>query len=159
MNPPNPSRSIAAYAALLALTFAAPAVAAFFPGPGEWYAGLTKPAWNPPGWVFGPVWTLLYLLMATAAWRVWRRTGLVSRPMTLYFLQLALNAAWTPVFFGARAITPALIVLLVLFAAIVATLDAFRRVDRAAAWLLAPYLAWSGFATFLNFTLWRLNPP
>jgi tryptophan-rich sensory protein len=97
--------------------------------------------------------------MATAAWRVWRCIGLRSRPVALYFVQLALNAAWTPVFFGARAIGTALIVLLVLFAAIVATLDAFRRVDRAAAWLLAPYLAWSGFATFLNFTLWRLNPP
>jgi tryptophan-rich sensory protein len=152
-------RSLAAFAGLLALTFTAPAVAALFPGPGNWYAELNKPAWNPPSWVFGPVWTLLYLLMATAAWRVWRCIGLRSRPVALYFVQLALNAAWTPVFFGARAIGTALIVLLVLFAAIVATLDAFRRVDRAAAWLLAPYLAWSGFATFLNFTLWRLNPP
>lgn len=151
-------RSLAAYAGLLALTFAAPALAALFPGPGDWYAGLSKPAWNPPGWVFGPVWTLLYLLMATAAWRVWRRIGLRSRPLAFYFLQLALNAAWTPVFFGARAIGPALLILLLLFAALLATVAAFRRVDRAAAWLLVPYLAWSGFATLLNFTLWRLNP-
>lgn len=152
-------RSLAAYAGLLALTFAAPAVAALFPGPGDWYASLNKPSWNPPGWVFGPVWTLLYLLMATAAWRVWRRRGLCSRPLVLYFIQLALNAAWTPVFFGARAIGPALIVLLLLLATLLATVAAFRRVDRAAAWLLAPYLAWSGFATFLNFTLWHLNSP
>ncbi len=155
MNP----RSLAAYTGLLALTFAAPALAAFFPGPGDWYAGLNKPTWNPPGWVFGPVWTLLYLLMATAAWRVWRRTGLRSRPLALYGLQLAFNAAWTPVFFGARAIGPALILLLLLLAALLATVAAFRRVDRAAACLLAPYLAWSGFATCLNFTLWRLNSP
>lgn len=159
MNPPTPARSIAAYAALLVLTFAAPAVAAFFPGPGDWYAALNKPAWNPPGWVFGPVWTLLYLLMSTAAWRVWRRTGLASRPLGWYGIQLVLNAIWTPVFFGAQAIGAALVILLLLLAALLATVNHFRRIDRAAAWLLAPYLAWSGFATFLNFTLWRLNPP
>ena len=138
--------------------FAAP-VSASWARPDAWYAALVKPAWNPPGWVFGPVWTTLYLLMGTAAWLVRRRGGWGAqrRPLRWFAAQLALNALWTPLFFGFHRIDLALLEIVVLWAAIVATIVAFARTSRAAAWLLAPYLAWVSFATFLTFTLWRLN--
>lgn len=127
--------------------------------PGEWYASLRKPAWNPPGWIFGPVWTALYTMMAVAAWMVWRHGGFTAqrRPLALFLLQLALNAAWTPLFFGWHRPGLAFAEIVLLWLAIAATLVAFRPVSRAAAWLLAPYLAWVSFATVLNLTLWRLN--
>ncbi len=127
--------------------------------PGDWYAGLNKPSWNPPNWVFGPVWTTLYLLMGVSAWRVWRRTDFTQgRGAIGWFLaQLALNATWTPVFFGLHEPGWALLVIVALCLAIVATMRAFRRHDRPAAALLIPYLAWVGFAAFLNGALWRLN--
>jgi tryptophan-rich sensory protein len=105
------------------------------------------------------VWTALYAMMAVAAWRVWRRGGLAAqrRPLALFLGQLALNAAWTPLFFGLHRPGLAFAEMLLLWLAIAATLAAFRRVNRAAAWLLAPYLAWVSFAAVLNFTLWRLN--
>lgn len=138
------------------LTFAAPAAAALTP-PGPWYQGLHKPAWNPPAWLFAPVWTCLYLGMAVAAWLVWRKGGPRSA-LGLYLVQLALNAAWTPVFFGAHQLGAGLAVILALWVAIALTLRAFWRVSRPAGLLLAPYLAWVSFATCLNFALWRLNP-
>lgn len=142
----------------LALTFCAPALG-IFGMPGEWYASLHKPSWNPPPWIFGPVWTTLYTMMAVAAWWVWRRGGWrVQRgPLTLYLIQLALNAAWSPLFFGMRAPGLALIDILLLLAAIVATLAAFARVHRFAGLLLVPYLLWVSFATVLNLTLWQMN--
>lgn len=142
----------------LALTFGAAALGAFFM-PGEWYASLAKPSWNPPSWVFGPVWTTLYTLMAVAAWLVWQRGegGVRRRALGLYLGQLVLNAAWTPLFFGLHLLGVALVEMLLLWVAIVATIAAFHRVHRLAAWLLVPYLAWVSFAAFLNFTLWRLN--
>lgn len=126
---------------------------------GGWYAALNKPSWNPPSWVFGPVWSLLYILMALAAWRVWLRGGFAAqrRALALYFVQLVLNAAWTPIFFGARSPGWALLEIILLWLAIAACVAAFRRVDRIAWALLLPYLAWVSFAAFLNFTLWRLN--
>ena len=128
--------------------------------PGEWYATLRKPSWNPPPWIFGPVWTALYLMMATAAWLVWRRGGWAGqrRALTLYLVQLALNAAWTPLFFGLKMPGLAFAEILLLLAAIVATALAFRRVSKGAAALLVPYMAWVSFAAFLNYTLWSLNP-
>jgi tryptophan-rich sensory protein len=126
--------------------------------PGTWYATLVKPAWNPPAWVFGPAWTLLYTLMALAAWLVWKRVGW-GRPLWLYFLQLLLNAAWTPIFFGAQQLGWALVEIVLLWIAILFTLRSFYRVSRTAGALFAPYLAWVTFATVLNFTLWRLNLP
>lgn len=154
----TPMKSALAAAGWLLLTFLAPALGAFSP-PGPWYAALAKPAWNPPAWIFGPVWTILYLSMAFAAWWVWRCGGwrVQSRPLTLYLVQLALNAAWTPLFFGLKQPGLALIAILLLWAAIIATARAFQPVSRAAALLLVPYAAWVGFAAFLNFTLWRLN--
>jgi tryptophan-rich sensory protein len=138
--------------------FLAPALGSWS-RPGEWYALLNKPAWNPPSWIFGPVWTLLYLCMGLAAWLVWRRGGLREQrtPLLLFFTQLALNALWTPLFFGLHQPGLALVNILFLWAAIIATIAAFRRVSGKAAALLLPYLAWVSFASFLNFTLWRLN--
>lgn len=156
----TPSAPIAAIGLLgwLVLTFLTPA-AGFAARPGEWYDALEKPSWHPPAWVFGPVWTTLYLLMAVAAWLVWRRGGWVARkrPLGLYLLQLVLNAAWTPVFFGMQSTGLALVVILLLLTAIVATLKAFSSVHRTAAGLLVPYLLWVNFATVLNLTLWFLN--
>ena len=158
MTPRSKLRQAAGLAGWVVLTFLAPLCGALTP-PGDWYAGLEKPAWNPPGWVFGPVWTALYLMMATAAWLVWRRGGWAAqqRPLALYLVQIALNAAWTPLFFGAHAIGLALVEILALWIAILLTLLAFDRVSRPAAALLLPYWLWVGFASWLNFTLWRLN--
>jgi len=143
---------------LIAITFCAAGVGAFAM-PGAWYASIQKPSWNPPAWIFGPAWTLLYTLMAVAAWMVWKRGGFAAQkgPLTLYFIQLALNAAWSPIFFGAHAMGWALVEIVVLWVAILSTMMSFFRVSKGAGGLLVPYLAWVSFATFLNFTLWRLN--
>jgi tryptophan-rich sensory protein len=142
-------------AGLILVTFCAPLAGMFSP-PGDWYASLNKPEWNPPGWIFGPVWTALYLMMAVAAWLVWRRDGW-RRPLWRYFMQLVLNAAWTPVFFGAHELGWALVVILVLWLAILVTAVGFFNISKPAGWMLVPYLAWVTFAAFLNFTLWRMN--
>ncbi len=138
------------------VTFCAPLLG-MFSMPGAWYAALNKPEWNPPPWIFGPVWTLLYLVMALAAWLVWKRDGW-QRALKLYFIQLALNAAWTPIFFGAHELGWALVEITLLWSAILLTMFSFFRISRAAGWMLVPYLTWVTFATFLNFTLWRMNP-
>ncbi len=129
---------------------------------GSWYPTLAKPAFNPPDWLFAPVWTTLYLMIAFAGWRVWRLRGWtgprgLDPAMLAWALQLALNLCWSFVFFGARMIGAALVEIAVLFVAIVATGWSFWRVDRLAAWLLLPYAAWVGFAAVLNAALWRLN--
>jgi translocator protein len=139
----------------LAVGFVAGQVTA--PNIASWYAHLAKPVFNPPAAVFAPVWTALYVLMAVAAWRVWRKTGWRSAAMGLWLVQLALNFCWTFIFFGAHALLAALLELGVLWVFILACLVAFRRADRWAAWLLVPYLAWVGFAGFLNYAVWRLN--
>lgn len=124
-----------------------------------WYPGLTKPAWNPPNAVFGPVWTLLYLMMAVAAWLVWRRRdrSAIKTALALFGLQLALNVAWSLIFFGLQRPGVALFEIVLLWLAIAATLGAFTRVSRTAGYLLVPYLAWVSFAAALNFAIWRLN--
>lgn len=124
-----------------------------------WYPTLAKPAFTPPSWLFGPVWTTLYLLMGVALYLVWRSDrGRARRAaLAVFGVQLVLNAAWTMVFFGAQAILGGLVVVLALLAAILATVAAFARVDRRAAALLVPYLLWVGFATALNYEIWRLN--
>jgi len=149
-------RQAFALAGFILITFTAPLLAVGSM-PDAWYAALMKPSWNPPAWLFGPVWTMLYTLMAIAAWLVWQRIGF-SRSLGLYFAQLLLNAAWTPLFFGAHQLGWALIEILVMWVMILLTLLSFRRVNPAAGWLFLPYLAWVSFASFLNFTLWRLNP-
>jgi benzodiazapine receptor len=125
----------------------------------SWYDTIAKPDWTPPDWLFGPVWTTLYVLMGVAAWRVWRR----SRPgggrgaLGLFGLQLALNAVWSFLFFGLRAPGPAFVELIALWVCIAATAVAFWRWDRLAAGLLAPYLLWVSFAGALNLSIWLLN--
>jgi translocator protein len=121
-----------------------------------WYAGLVKPSFNPPNWLFAPVWTALYLLMAIAAWLVWRR-GNARTPLMLFALQLVLNSIWSLLFFGLHRVDLALLDIVLLLGTIVATAVAFRPRSAVAALLLAPYLAWVSFATVLNFAIWRLN--
>ena len=152
-------RSVLPWLAFVLLSFGATIPGAASP-PGEWYESLAKPTWTPPGWAFPVVWTTLYALMGTAAWLVWRERASkpgVTGALILFLVQLALNAAWTPIFFGAHHIQAALVVLLILWLAILATLVAFARVRPLAAWLLAPYLAWVTLAAALNFEIWRLN--
>ena len=125
---------------------------------GSWYAGLAKPSWNPPNWIFGPVWTALYAMMAVAGWLVWRRGGSQSRIALRWFaIQLALNVGWSAVFFGLQLPGLAFLEIQVLWVAIAATLVTSWKVSRAAGILLAPYLLWVSFATILNFAIWRLN--
>lgn len=125
----------------------------------DWYATLEKPSWNPPNWIFGPVWTTLYVAMAVAAWLVWRRKDVasVSMPLAIFGLQLVLNVAWSGLFFAMRSPGLALIDVMLLWIAILATIATFARVSRPAAILLVPYLAWVSFATLLNATIWHLN--
>jgi benzodiazapine receptor len=141
----------------LALTFCAATGA--FVSKGDWYADLVKPTWNPPGWVFGPVWTALYIMMAVAAWLVWRQGGWKRqrRPLTLYLMQWLLNAIWTPLFFALHQPGWAFAEILVLLATILVTILMFGRVRLTAALLLVPYALWTAFAAVLNFTIWRLN--
>lgn len=123
---------------------------------GEWYAGLVKPWFNPPGWLFGPVWTVLYVLIAIAGWHVWRRDR-SGWPMNLWWAQMALNFLWTPVFFGAQQIGSAFVVILLMLAAILAFIVTTWRRDRVAAWLFVPYSTWVAFASVLNGSIWMLN--
>lgn len=125
----------------------------------DWYAGLRKPSFNPPNWIFGPVWTALYLAMAVAAWLVWRRVGLsaAAAPLIVFAIQLALNLLWSILFFGMHRIGLALVDIVALWCAIAATILMFWRVTPAAGWLLIPYLMWVSFASVLNFSIWRMN--
>lgn len=125
----------------------------------EWYPTLRKPAWTPPDWLFGPVWTALYLMMAVAAWLVWSRAGLLGARvgLGLFLVQLVLNAAWSGLFFALRSPGAAFAEIVALWAAIAATIVAFARVSPTAAALLAPYLLWVTYATALNGTIWVLN--
>ena len=125
-----------------------------------WYRTLTKPSFNPPSWVFGPVWTTLYILMAIATWLVAESpdSPLRTLGLTLFVSQLALNLAWSWIFFRKHALGPAAIEVAVLWCAIGATTILFIPVSTAAAWLMAPYWGWVTFASILNTAIWRLNP-
>jgi tryptophan-rich sensory protein len=124
-----------------------------------WYRTLAKPAWNPPDSVFGPVWTTLYVLMAIAAWVVWNQEGgkAAGTPLKLFGVQLALNVAWSWIFFGVHQPGWAFVEIVILWLAILASTVAFFRRSKIAGWLLMPYLAWVSFAAVLNFSIWRLN--
>ncbi|GHJ45833.1 putative TspO/MBR-related protein precursor [Catellatospora sp. TT07R-123] len=124
--------------------------------PADDYAALARPGWAPPAWVFGPVWTLLYAMIALAGWLVWRAVGWGPQ-LVPYAIQLVLNAAWTPLFFGAGLRGAALVDIVALWLAIGATVAVFRKVSPVAAWLLVPYWLWVTFATALNFSIWQLN--
>jgi tryptophan-rich sensory protein len=134
--------------------FTAPAIA-------TWYRDLVKPPWNPPAWVFGPVWTVLYLCMAMAGWRVWQAADSRRRRLALglFALQLGLNFAWSPIFFGLRRPGLAAVDIILLWFAIAAFCAVARPVSIAAAALFVPYGLWVTFATALNLAIWKLNQP
>lgn len=143
----------------IAIAYGAAAFGAQF-GTGAWYEALAKPPFNPPNWVFGPVWSLLYTGMAVAAWLVWRRRAAhdVALPLALYGFQLLLNAIWSWLFFGMHRMDIAFADILLLDGVVLATLLRFWHIHRAAGALFIPYLAWISFASLLNFSLWWLNP-
>ena len=124
------------------------------------YAEVIRPDWAPPGWLFGPVWITLYTLMGLAAWLVWRQAGFRAArvALTLFLVQLVINAAWSWFFFGWRMGLAAFVDILVLLALIAAMLAAFWRKSRVAAAMIVPYLLWVGFAAGLNYSVWQLNP-
>ncbi len=127
--------------------------------PDEWYLYLKKPMWNPPGWIFAPVWTLLYAMMALAAWRVWEAVPLAESWLALgcFLAQLMANALWSWLFFGKRRIDLALLDLSLLWILVLSCLLLFYELDRVAGLLLLPYLGWLSFAGMLNVSIWRLN--
>jgi tryptophan-rich sensory protein len=151
-------RAALAFWVALVVCFTAAALGAWQTSAGvhSWYPSLSKPSWTPPNWLFGPVWSALYTMMAIAAWRVWLRAGW-HPSLYLFLLQLGLNTLWSALFFGQRRPDLALVNILALWLAIFATLLAFRRLDRPAAWLLVPYLAWVSFAALLNAAIWQRN--
>lgn len=155
------ARSIVALAVFLGLSFAASAIGGLFTFPAipGWYQGLERPSWTPPDAVFGPVWTVLYIFMAVAAWLVWKRGGWTAQrgPLTLWGVQLVLNSLWSILFFGMRNPALGLMEIVILWLAIFATLIAFWKVSRLAGGLLIPYLAWVSYASALNYTILRLN--
>jgi tryptophan-rich sensory protein len=147
--------------AWLAISFAAAAIGGVASAnSGDFYQQLARPAWAPPAWLFAPVWTVLYLLMGVAAWLVWRERGFRQAPiaLSLFLLQLALNALWTWLFFVWRLGALAFGEILVLWMLILCTLVAFWRVRRAAGALLIPYLAWVTLASALTYAVWQRNP-
>ena len=152
---------ILALVGFLAACFIVAGIGGMFTSAGmpEWYASLQKPSFNPPSWVFGPVWTALYAMMAVAAWLVWREAGFdgATAALTLFFVQLALNLAWSGIFFGLRQPGWALVDIALLWLAIAATAMLFFRHSAWAGALMLPYLAWVSYAAALNFAIWRLN--
>ena len=142
----------------LLLTFLTALSGAFFM-PGEWYDRLIKPWWNPPNWVFPIVWTVLYIMIANAAWLVWRAKGFSGAgfALQLFIAQLVVNALWSYLFFGLHSPFLALLDVIVMWLMILATLIAFWQVNLLAGILMIPYLVWVSIAAFLNFTIWRLN--
>lgn len=144
------------------IVFSASAIGGYatFPSIPTWYAGLAKPAFNPPNWIFGPVWTILYILMAIAFWRILIRpagTEGKTGAVTAFVIQMALNAFWSIAFFGLRSPLFGLATIALLLSAIVITIALFARIDRGAAWLMAPYLLWVSFASVLNGAIFWLN--
>ncbi len=124
---------------------------------GPWYDALAKPWWRPPKWLFAPAWSILYFTIAVSGWMVWRQAGLVASLFGIYFVSLCINAAWSAFFFGLRRMDLAFVDVLLLWLSIVMTIVVFYPVEKRAAFLLLPYLAWVSFASALNFTIWRMN--
>lgn len=158
---PSPARQAAWLLGLVAISFAAAAAGAAVTSSsvGDWYQTLAKPNWTPPDWLFGPVWSVLFFLMALSAWLVWRRGGWRASPasLALFGLQLLLNVGWSAIFFGLRSPGLAFGEIVILLVAIAATAVAFWGRSTIAALLLMPYLAWTTFAALLNFAIWRMN--
>jgi translocator protein len=126
----------------------------------SWYQTINKPSWNPPGWIFGPVWTTLYVLMGIALFLVWKADAspeLKKIAIILFAVQLALNFCWSFIFFYQQQPGWALVEIIVMWAFILFTIFAFAQVNKTAAWLLVPYISWVSFAVILNYTIWKLN--
>ena len=140
-------------AGIIGSVFTAPSIAG-------WYAGIVKPALNPPSWVFGPVWTTLFALMGISAFLIWKK-GLdrkdVKIALGIFLGQLALNTLWSSIFFGLHSPGGALVEIVFLWLAILATIIAFAKISKPAAWLLVPYILWVSFAAYLNYAIWALN--
>jgi tryptophan-rich sensory protein len=159
---PNKDIEWEAFIILLAINVVIGVVTSLFTGPEihGWYALLKKPSFNPPSWIFAPVWTILYVLIAYGAYRVWRHrndSGEFTATTLLYFVQLVLNFVWPIVFFGMHQLFWALIVILALVLLIILNMVWFSRFSRTGAWLLLPYLLWVSFATVLNLYIYLLN--
>ena len=138
------------------------ATAGFFTAAGvdSWYQSINKPSWNPPSWIFAPVWTILYIMMGIALFLVWKSNNneaLKKRAMILFFVQLALNFFWSFIFFDQQQPGWALVEIIAMWVAILLTIFAFAKVNKIAAWLLVPYISWVSFASILNYTIWQLN--
>lgn len=126
-----------------------------------WYATLSKPSFQPPNWIFGPVWTILYLMIAVSLFLVWKnnkaKPTLKKKAYTIFSVQLFLNMLWSMIFFGAHEILSALVIVVLLWLAIIMNILAFYKISKSAGWLLVPYLLWVSFASILNFAVWMLN--
>ena len=148
------------FLAFYAATFVAASSAAVWDVGGTWYQSLTQPSFTPPSWVFGPVWTILYLMIAIVAYRIAyaAQTSWKAPALALWALQIAMNTLWTPVFFGAKNLGGAMIYIALLWVTICLLIWVTRQLDRVSALLLLPYLAWVSFASILNFAFWSLNP-
>ena len=154
-------------AGVIGAFFTTPSIAGPSTGLGlSWYAGIVKPAINPPAWVFGPVWTTLFVLMGISAWLIWRKldsgseagmTKQIKIALGIFLGQLVLNTIWSIIFFGLHNPGGALIEIVFLWLAILATIIAFAKISRPAAWLLVPYILWVSFASYLNYSIWMLN--
>ena len=148
---------------IILLGFAATCFLAASPGavfrPGEWYERLAKPKWRPPNWLFAPVWSVLYLMIAVSGWLVWRVAGFSAAvfPLSIYAISLALNGAWSGFFFGLHRPDLAFFEVILLWVSIVATIVTFYPIEQYSALLLLPYLIWVTFAAMLNLAIWRLN--
>ena len=146
----------------LSLPFLAGSIGSYFtfPAINSWYKTLEKPFFSPPNWVFGPVWTLLYIFMGISLYLIYTsdtKNIEKSKGLKLFFIQLALNSLWSIAFFGLKSPLTALVIILVLWALILLTIKYFMKINKAAGWLLIPYLAWVSFATILNFAIQLLN--
>ncbi len=146
----------------IAIPVATGSLSGFFTETGDssWYQAIQKPSWNPPGWVFGPVWTVLYVMMGVSLYLVWKSNaakGLKKMAIILFAIQLALNFSWSIIFFTLQSPGWALVEILVLWLIILLTIIAFARISKPAAWLLVPYISWVSFASILTYTIWQLN--
>jgi translocator protein len=144
---------ISELAGVIGSVFTAPSIAG-------WYAGIVKPVFNPPSWVFGPVWTTLFALMGISAFLIWKKDlnrRDVKIALGIFIAQLALNTLWSIIFFGLHSPGGAFIEIIFLWLAILATIIAFAKISKPAAWLLVPYILWVSFAGFLNYSIWALN--
>ena len=146
----------------IAIPVAVGATAGFFTATGvdSWYQTINKPSWNPPSWIFAPVWTTLYVMMGIALFLVWKSNTsevLKKRAITFFAVQLVLNFFWSFIFFNQEQPGWALVEIIAMWLAILVTIFAFSKVNKIAAWLLVPYISWVSFATILNYTIWQLN--